>query len=310
MKFFYGVENNYKEVTNLIYYYIDEELKLLSIPMYDDCRCMLFGDPVPYVKKNIKIMFDDHNYKIINTNNEYKTKLEDYQINYFKSICLHKEFDNRILSILKLFKIHNRLNFEGGTMMDEFPEQMMAMMFVDKNAKILEIGANKGRNTLVLSSIVNDSSNIVTLETDKNSYDILIKNRDANNFKFKAINAGLSKRKLIQTGWNSTPSDEILPGSKIVDNILYDDLLKQYNLDFDTLVCDCEGALYYILNDFPEIMKNIKLIIIENDFPDLEKKKYCDDMFKEHGLKLIYQEGGGYIEAVCFDFFYQVWKKE
>ena len=85
--------------------------------------------------------------------------------------------------------------------------------------------------------------------------------------------------------------------------------MKKYNIEFDTLVCDCEGALYYILQDFPELMDNIKLIIIENDFPDLEKKWYCDNIFKKHGLELVHSEAGGYIEAVCFNFFYQVWKK-
>ena len=57
-------------------------------------------------------------------------------------------------------------------------------------------------------------------------------------------------------------------------------------------------------------MNNIKLIIIENDFPDLNKKNYCDKVFREHGLENVFTEGGGYIEAVCYNYFYQVWCKE
>jgi hypothetical protein len=35
---------------------------------------------------------------------------------------------------------------------------------------------------------------------------------------------------------------------------------------FDTLVLDCEGAFYYILQDTPEILEGIKLLIMENDY--------------------------------------------
>ena len=39
-------------------------------------------------------------------------------------------------------------------------------------------------------------------------------------------------------------------------------LEKMVNQKFDVLVIDCEGAFYNILNDIPEILDNIKLIII------------------------------------------------
>ena len=84
----------------------------------------------------------------------------------------------------------------------------------------------------------------------------------------------------------------------------FDDLEKKYNLVFDTLVIDCEGALYYILKDDPTILKNINLIIIENDFILDDHKKWVDDVFRYNGLKRIYnQNGGGRID------FFEVWKK-
>ena len=42
----------------------------------------------------------------------------------------------------------------------------------------------------------------------------------------------------------------------------------KYNVDFDTLVADCEGALCYILKEEPEFLESFKLIIIENDLID------------------------------------------
>jgi len=75
------------------------------------------------------------------------------------------------------------------------------------------------------------------------------------------------------------------------------------------LVLDCEGAFYYILLDMPEILDNIKLIMIENDFKEEEQKKYFDDSLLNRGFFNSYSEdliiGPGNIRK---DFF-QVWKK-
>jgi len=58
----------------------------------------------------------------------------------------------------------------------------------------------------------------------------------------------------------------LLNGYKWVKTITYDDLKLKYKINFDTLVLDCEGAFYYILMDMPEILENIKLIIMENNY--------------------------------------------
>jgi hypothetical protein len=65
---------------------------------------------------------------------------------------------------------------------------------------------------------------------------------------------------------------------------------KKYNIDFDTLVLDCEGAFYYILNDFPEILENIKTIFVENDYNDIEHKNFVDLKLKEANKITHYQK--------------------
>ena len=54
----------------------------------------------------------------------------------------------------------------------------------------------------------------------------------------------------------------------------------KYNIEFDTLVLDCEGAFYYILMDMPEILDNINLIIMENDYQDYNHKLFIDDVLR------------------------------
>ena len=70
---------------------------------------------------------------------------------------------------------------------------------------------------------------------------------------------------------------------------------------------DCEGAFYYILMDMPEILENISLIIMENDYHRLEHKQYVDKVLLENNFLVDYVEEGGW--GPCYNNFYEVWKK-
>ena len=70
----------------------------------------------------------------------------------------------------------------------------MVINYLKSDDKVLEIGSNIGRNTLVISSILNDSMNLVTLESDYNICEQLIENKNINNFKFHIENSALSKK--------------------------------------------------------------------------------------------------------------------
>jgi FkbM family methyltransferase len=161
----------------------------------------------------------------------------------------------------KLHRIHNTLRIDHGSLNEEVPEQLMVVKYLTGTEKVLEIGGNIGRNSLVINSILKDNKNLVVLESDSSIADQLLENRNLNNFNFHIENSALSNRKLIQIGWDTIVSEELLEGYKLVNTIKYDELLSKYNIHFDTLVIDCEGAFYYILMDTPEILANINLII-------------------------------------------------
>ena len=145
------------------------------------------------------------------------------------------------------------------------------------------------------------------MESDPEIAKQLEHNRNINNLEFQIEPSALSKRKLIQKGWETLASEEVLPGYKEVNTITYNDLIKKYNIQFDTLVLDCEGAFYYILMDMPEILDNIKLIIMENDYHDINHKNYIDDILKSNGFNTIYVQSGGW--GPCYDRFFEVWEK-
>jgi len=209
----------------------------------------------------------------------------------------------------RLNNIQKKLKIEYGTFNEEIPEQMMVAKYLTGYEKVLEIGGNIGRNSLIIGSILQskNNNNFVVLECDGSIADQLKHNRDINNMNFIIDSNALSKRKLIQKGWNTITSDILLDGYKPVDTITWEKLQKKYKIKFNTLVLDCEGAFYYILMDMPEILTNIKLIIMENDYNDITHKQYIDTILKNNNFKVVHSEGGGW--GPCTDYFFEVWQK-
>ena len=207
----------------------------------------------------------------------------------------------------KLENIHSKLKIKYGSMKSEVPEQEMVVRYLKGHEKVLEIGGNIGRNSLVIASILEDTNNLLILESNVNISKQLTENRDLNNMKFHIESSALSKRKLIQNGIDTKPSETLKPRWCWVNTITLEQLKTKYNIKFDTLVLDCEGAFYYILMDMPEILDNINLIIMENDYTVLGQKIYIDNILKKNNFYVDYTERGGW--GPCKYNFFEVWKK-
>lgn len=264
---------------------------ILFIPAGDCQRAQIFGDPIFGTLKHIHIIYNGES-RIYTHKDTIKLNVTNAEHMYPKK---------------KLDYIHSKLKFLNGNLKDEYPEQIMSVMFIQPECKVIELGSNVGRNTLVIASLLRHEHTLVTLECNPLIYDQLLINRDINECKFKTENAALSYRPILLKGWNSIPSDIPISGYEEVKTITWEQLQTKHDIIFDTLVADCEGALYYILLDNPHILNNIKLAILENDYHEIDKKNYIDDVLRGKGLSCIYSQGGGW--GPCKDNFYEVWKR-
>lgn len=289
----YGIKESSIDVTQIVY----NSLKIgntITIPADDNTRARYLTDPLHGILKSIFIIDDQNN-------------ITEYD--HTKIVCIDTNTSTVTIDNTreKLHNIHNRLSIKHGSFNDEYPEQVMATKYLTGNEKVLELGGNIGRNTLVIATILNRSDNLVSLECDPNIALQLTENRDINHLNFHIEDSALSKRNLIQKGWETIISEVVLPGYKKVKTITFEELTNKYKIQFDTLVIDCEGAFYYILQDFPEILNNIKLVIMENDYWNLTHKNYVDNVLRQNGLSIDYIEAGGW--GPCYNNFYEVWKK-
>lgn len=205
------------------------------------------------------------------------------------------------------FQIQSALRLNYGSFFEELPEQRMSVRYLTGKERVLEIGGNIGRNSLIIACLLNMQENLVTLESNLEIAAQLKENRDANQLHFHIETSALSKRKLIQKGWDTLPSETLQEGYSWVNTMTLDEIQTKYQIVFDTLVLDCEGAFYYILMDMPEILANINLIIMENDYTDITRKQYVDEVLTQNGFNRDYAEGGGW--GPCADYFFEVWKK-
>ena len=205
-----------------------------------------------------------------------------------------------------LQELHKHLSLNHGEITDEYPEQVMIASHLKASDTVLEIGGNIGRASCVIAQILDDDRRLVSLESNPLHVQQLAENRDLNGFHFQIEPAALSRRSLIQTGWDTLASDVVLPGYFKVKTIDWATLRQKYNLIFDVLVADCEGALYYILQDEPTLLAGFKRVIMENDYHEISHKQAVDNNLKRNGFRRIYVQPGGW--GPCADYFFEVWQ--
>jgi FkbM family methyltransferase len=314
MKIYYGIANDNIDVTNVCLQRLTCN-DAIEIPSGDATRSVYFTDPLDGVHKFIIIVTDDDNVTAYDEFTNIKINLVDNTITTTNEHYISIDINDRLSTIhSKLQMKHHQCHvsraktqLQYGGLNEEMPEQKMSIRYLTGNEKVLEIGGNLGRNSMVIASILKNDANLVTLECDPEIANQLTENRDLNNLKFHIESSALSNRKLIQLEWDTMPSESLIEGYKWVNTITLENLKTKYDIEFDTLVLDCEGAFYYILMDMPDILNNINLIIMENDYYELSHKTYIDDVLIKNNFIRVYVEGGGW--GPCIHNFFEVWKK-
>lgn len=214
----------------------------------------------------------------------------------------------------KIKEIHRQLKYVHGNPEAEIPEQTLINDYIKPTDSILELGTNIGLSTMIAAYKVQDSSKIVTIESDPNFRIQAEENRDANNFKYPVLPA-ISSKRLVQKGLESMTignNEKVPEGWVEVSTITFADLIKQTGVDkFDALIVDCEGCGNDVLSENPQLLQNASLLIYEHDelteqmYKDILKLFADNNFTRTRCIKAPYGYGNFFYEKECYHAVYE-----
>ena len=189
-------------------------------------------------------------------------------------------------TLQKLIAIHKTLIFTPpNALQEEIPEQLMAYKHIESDDVVLEFGGSIGRNSCTINTILNNKYNHVVIEPNPTELVTLKKNRDVNKLGFYIEPSAISNIPLYSRGWYTYKTQ--VPGSVEIKTISYDEFERKYNKTFTALVIDNEGNFVDTLKVYPNILNNIRTLIIEHDFNSNEDLQYFTTHLLEKQFKMV-----------------------
>ena len=294
--------------------------EVLFVPADEAERVKLLGDRPPAgVRKTVKIVTSVNGKETEETFEPgqevfriFNPETQHYEPTKKPTWAEVQDLPHSVMSPEKKLRVlHSHIKLAYCCFFEEYPEQVLAMKFIPRDAVVLELGGNGGRNSCTIGHILSpNSQNLVVFESAEHAALVLRENRELNNLKFHLENAALSKVPLMQDFWTTKPigpTGKIPQGMVPVKTISWSALQVKYGLTFDTLVADCEGALYQILRDEPDMLQNFRLIILENDFTTQEEQDFVHNEFMRHSFRVVYEGEGP--QTPPKKGFYQAWRR-
>lgn len=302
MKLKYGTRQINIDITSVCF---DKLLSdnIIKIPQGNETCDSIFGDPVYGIKKKIFKTNDDDD--ILEEFDDLHpiiiyVQMDDLNLTHDGLLMLpslmSNNNNNKVVETYDVNKIYNSVKIIHGKMSSEKKIHQLCANYLFGNEKILEIRGNIGTTTLFMASILNNYNsnndrNLVTVEPNADMSNKLEENKKINNFNFHIETSILTKK---------------ISNSEVA-TITYEELKNKYNIIFDTLVIDCDGGLYNILHDTPEILDDVNLIIMKNDYDRISKKTYIDEVLTHKNFERKCTQRGGW--GACCNNFFEVWMK-
>ena len=202
----------------------------------------------------------------------------------FKNIITQNEYNNENYIKNKLNNLLKNTNIDK-TKKEELYERTLISNFLDKNAKVLEIGGGLGyvsetiKNHLI-NKQENENNHIIIEPNNKKALNLI-------NRGFKVFNGVISNENLyFQRNKKNIIIQRINLANILINNITnIKNLEKKYNIKFDTIIADCEGALLQIMNDNKELFE-CNMIILEYDWYYKQCTNFRNLLIKHYNFNL------------------------
>jgi len=178
----------------------------------------------------------------------------------------------------------------------EYIEQELASKYIKPHHKVLELGARYGSVSIITNRIVEDKSSHYVVEPDKEVWEALEGNMKRNNCNFNIIKGiiGSGKHRLVGEGYAKRTITDPSYGESSIQTFNLPDI------DFDTLIVDCEGFLETFYNENTELFNKLELMIIECDEPQNCDYQYLFQEFAKLNFVIV-EHKKAYCEYYVFE---------
>ena len=179
---------------------------------------------------------------------------------------------------------------------EEVVEQKLAEQYIEPSDIVLELGARYGTVSCIINRKLSNPTNQVSVEPQYQVFEALSLNKNNHRCQFHIYKGFVSKRPLVLQNYGYGASYDN-GHSEEYPCMSLEDLQSKYNLQFDTLVADCEGGLQPFFEDHPFFFSQLKKVIMEKDCSDKCDYDWICNQLMNHGLKCIHSECNGFYEV-------------
>ena len=201
-------------------------------------------------------------YKLLNLNNK--------QVNYFKKLL---NLNNKQVNYFKLYNIKNELINNTDW---EYSEQLLLQKYIKNTDNVLQLGGNIGASCIIVDKILDNTNINICVEPNYKVINTLKKNKEFTESNYKIIYGVISENKNLKLSNKDEIDINNYWGSKIVDNGTIN--VRSYSLNdipnidkVNVLFADCEGCLELFIDEYEDFLKQLRLIIYEED-----QRHICD----------------------------------
>jgi len=193
--------------------------------------------------------------------------------------------------------INERNNVVPNTV--EIVEQELVKKYVKPDDRVLELGARYGAVSITTNKILNDKKKHYVVEPDSKVWNALETNMKENNCDFNIIKGVIGEKRYKVCGSNYSTYTQEDPTSTLQS-------YKIPDIDFNTLIVDCEGYLETFYFENVEFFKTLDKIILEAD--EIERCDY-EKVFTEF-KKLGFTQIEKIKEPTCNNMYHYVFEKQ
>lgn len=167
----------------------------------------------------------------------------------------------------------------------EVQEQHDANNYITPDDKVLEIGARYGGVSITINKILKNKKDHVAVEPESKIWPALQANRDRHYCEFQICKGAISNKPLKINDGGYEGFGNYTTHSKDGDIPLFK--ISDFNIDFNVLVVDCEGAFETFYDENKDFFPSLRLILYERDRKEVCDYDYLEKQFIKLGFKKI-----------------------